>query len=134
MTGRRRNLGVLLTTLAGASVLAAGTACPGLADPLPGPHVRAAQTGPATTGRAHLQARHPGTGRKARHHRPRTVLRCQSDDTDQIDEIDDDSEEPRHYAAPGGTVASPGSCLGAGQALGIAGILAGDRPRGRRVR
>jgi hypothetical protein len=132
--GRRRHLGVLVTTLAGASVLAAGTAGAGLADPSPVPHGRAVRSGPATAGRGHLQGRHSGTGRKGRHQRPRTVVRCQSDDTDQVDEIDDDTEEPRHHVVPGGTVAPSGSCSGVGEALGIADILAGDRPRGPRVR
>jgi hypothetical protein len=59
-------------------------------------------------------------------------MRCQRDDTDEIDEIDDDGDEPRHYVAPGTATAPAGNCLGADQALGLANLLGGDRPRVRR--
>ena len=128
------NRGALLrlATIAGASVVAAGalagTGGAVLADPLPKPPGRA-QAKPAApaqvkqpvhaAGKGRGPARHPGR----RHHRPRTVVRCQNDDTDQLDEIDNDGDEPRHYVSPEST-APGGGC--AQDALNLAGLLAGD--------
>jgi hypothetical protein len=115
MRGRRNRV-----VLAGVTVVAAalaGTAGVAVADPLPKPN--------AHTGKGNTATRH-GVARKGHHHvRPRTVVRCQNDDTEQIDEFDSDGGEPLHTVSPG-TVAPAGSgCPGAQDALGIADILAG---------
>jgi hypothetical protein len=52
-------------------------------------------------------------------------VRCQNDGTDQIDEIDNDGDEPRHIVSPD-PVAPTGSCPGFKNALGMAGLLGGD--------
>jgi hypothetical protein len=117
---------VLVATLAGASVLAAGAPGTALADPAPSP----AHTRQARVVKAHAdRARHV---RRARH-RPRTVVRCQSEGTDQIDEIDDESDEPRHYVSPD-TPAPAGTCPGLQEALGIANVLGGGARRARTAR
>lgn len=118
--------GVVVATLAGACVLAAGAEGTALADPAPSPaHARQARAVKAHADRA----RHV---RRARH-RPRTVVRCQSEGTDQIDEIDDESDEPRHYVSPDDP-APAGSCPGLQEALGIANILGGGARRTRSAR
>jgi hypothetical protein len=68
--------------------------------------------------------------KKGRHHhqQPRTVVRCQNDDTDQLDEFDGEGE-PVHIVSPGGAAPAGGNCPGAQDALGIAGILSGDHHR-----
>ena len=52
-------------------------------------------------------------------------MRCQDDDTEQIDEFDDDGDEPLHTVSPGATEPAGGRCPGLQDALGLAGILAG---------
>ena len=81
----------------------------------------------------HAQVAHPG-GRQARHHvRPRAVVRCQSDGTNEVDEFDDQDGLPQYTFSPGGSpAAQAGEC--SGRALDIARILAGDRPTPRRTR
>lgn len=129
MSGTRSRGAMLrLVTFAGASVVAAGalagTGGAALADPLPGPQGQA-QAGQHGASKGRTQ---PGHIRKVGHHhsRPRTVVRCQNDDTDQSDDIDSDDDEPRHYISPGST-APAGGC--AKDALNLAGMLAGDRTR-----
>ena len=90
----------------------------------------AAVAGPVPRPPAQKQAGHTGHTRTA-HHRPHTVVRCQNDDTEQIDEFGDDGDEPQHsftpiQAAPGGRCSR--------DALGIARTLAGDRARPRTAR
>jgi hypothetical protein len=104
--------GVIVAALAGASVLAAGVEGTALADPPPSP--------------AHAK-------RKVWRHPPRTVVRCQSDGTDQINEIDDDSDEPRHYVSPDDPTPA-GRCPDIRQALGIADLLDGGAARSTRPR
>jgi hypothetical protein len=125
MWGRRNNTGaVRLVTMAclgtAAMSVMAGTA---VAGPAPRP--------PAPKAAGHAKAGHAKAGpAKAGHHhsRPQTVVRCQNDDTDQLDEFGDDDEEPRHVLTP--IQAGPaGRC--AGDALDIARVLAGDRARPR---
>jgi hypothetical protein len=68
--------------------------------------------------------------RTVHHHpRPRAVVRCQNDETDQIDEFGDDVDEPRHSFTP---TESAGRC--SGDALGIARVLAGEHARPRVAR
>jgi hypothetical protein len=55
-------------------------------------------------------------------------VRCQNDETDQIDEFDDEDGEPRHIVMPG----AAGHCVGSREALQIAGLLGGDRPTASR--
>jgi hypothetical protein len=57
-------------------------------------------------------------------------MRCQNDDTDQIDDFGDDGDEPRHSFTPAGSAG--GRCTG--DALGIARVLAGEHPRSRAAR
>lgn len=117
---------VLVATLAGASVLAAGAEGTALAGPAPSPaHAKEARAVKAHGGRA----RHV---RRARH-RPRTVVRCQSDGTDRVEEIDDESDEPRHYVSPESD-APAGTCPGLRDALGIANILGEGGGRTRPAR
>jgi hypothetical protein len=74
-----------------------------------------------------------GHGRGRAHHRPRAVVRCQNDETDQVDEFDSDDDEPRHVIGPG-RPAPYGHCPGYRDALALAGLLGtGGRP-GRTVR
>jgi hypothetical protein len=105
-----------------AGAVLAGTASVAAADPAPVPVTRHSVAGKGHPGRAR-HARRPG------HHRawPRTVVRCQNDDTEQTDDIDGDGIEPRHVVTPG---AADGAC--SRDALNIADILAGDRPAVRR--
>jgi hypothetical protein len=127
----RRNTAVpvrWLMTIAAAALAATGTAAlagtesVAAADPLPRPNAHAR----GVAGKGHGSTRH-GAGRKGHHHiRPRTVVRCQNDDTDQIDEIDNDGGEPQHIVSPGGAAPGGGHCAGVRDALGIAGLLAGD--------
>lgn len=118
-----RNRGALLrlATFSGASVVAAGALAgmggAALADPLPKPPGRA-QAAQHVTAKGHTR-----TGRKAGRHRPRTVVRCQNDDTDQTDEIDTDGDEPRHFVSPDVTAPAAGCSR---DALNLAGLLAGD--------
>jgi hypothetical protein len=136
---RDRGALLRLATIAGASVVAAGalagTGGAALADPLPRPpgRAQAKRPAPAQAGQpAHPAGKGPARHAGRHHHRPRTVVRCQNDDTDQLDEIDDDGDEPRHYVAPGSTAPS-GGC--AQDALNLAGLLAGDhRTRARTAR
>lgn len=119
---------VIVAALAGASVLAAGAEGTALADPVPRPVLKPlpprAQAGSAA--KAHVQdGQHP---RRVRHHRPRTVVRCQSDGTEQIDEIDSDDDGPRHYVSPDAP-GPAGNCPGARQALAIADLLDGGTRR-----
>jgi hypothetical protein len=119
MRGRRTK--VVLTVVAAAL---AGTAGVAVADPVPRPHGVAGK-GNAATWHA--------VGRRGHHHvRPRTVVRCQNDDTEQIDEFDNDGGEPLHHVSPG-TEAAGGRCPGAQDALGIADILAGGHRTRARV-
>jgi hypothetical protein len=121
MRGRRNS--VVLAIVAAAL---AGTAGAAVADPPPRPSAHGvAEKGNAAT-------RH-GVGRRGHHHvRPRTVVRCQNDDTEQIDEFDDDGE-PLHVVSPGTAEAAGGRCPGARDALGIAGMLAGGHRTRARV-
>jgi len=117
MWGRPNNAGaVRLVTMAclgtAAMAVMAGTAVAG-----PAPRPPAQKPKPA----GHAKAGH-------HHSRPRTVVRCQNDDTDQLDEFGDDGEEPRHVLTPAQT-GTAGRC--AGDALDIARILAGDHVRPR---
>lgn len=111
---------IVVATLAGASVLAAGAQGTALADPVPSPaHAKEAKA----AAKARDQARKARHVRRV-HHRPRNVVRCQSDGSDQVDEIDDESDEPRHYVSPD-SPAPAGTCPGLQEALGIANILGG---------
>jgi hypothetical protein len=58
-------------------------------------------------------------------------VRCQNDETDQIDEFDDEATEPRHIVIPDRPGAA-GHCVGSREALQIAGLLGGDRPTASR--
>lgn len=117
MWGRRSKAGVLAAIVCGSVAVSAGAAA---AAPAPRP--------PAARQR---QAGHPGHVGAVRHHpRPRTVMRCQNDDTDQIDDFGDDGDEPRHSFTPAGSAG--GRCTG--DALGIARVLAGEHPRSRAAR
>jgi hypothetical protein len=127
---------VIVTALAGASVLAAGAANGAdgakaegvaLAGPSPRPYPSHARAASAVKGR--VQGKHP---HRVHRHRPRTVVRCQSDGTDQVDEIENDGEEPRHYVSPGSPAPAAG-CPSVQQALGIANLLDGGH-RTRPVR
>jgi hypothetical protein len=125
MRGRRNRV-----VLAGVTIVAAalaGTAGVAVADPLPRPNAHGA------AGKGNAATRH-AVGRRGHHHvRPRTVVRCQNDDTEQIDEFDSDGGEPLHTVSPG-TVAPAGSaCPGAQDALGIADMLAGGHRTRARV-
>jgi hypothetical protein len=121
MRGRRSR--VVLAIVAAAL---AGTAGVAVADPLPKPGAH------GVAGKGNAATKH-GVVRKGHHHvRPRTVVRCQNDDTDQLDEFDSDSDEPLHVVSPGATVPAGGQCPGVQDALGIADILGGGhRTRGR---
>ena len=122
MRGRRTQ--VVLTIIVAAL---AGTAGVAVADPPPRPGAH----GVAGKGNA---ATHHAVGRRGHHHvRPRTVVRCQNDDTEQIDEFDDDGGEPLHIVSPGTAEAAGGRCPGAQDALGIADILAGGHRTRARV-
>jgi hypothetical protein len=115
---RGSRAGVLAAVVGGAVAVSAGAA---VAGPVPRPPA-------ARQAAAHKQA---GRGEHVHHRpRPRTVLRCQSDDTDQIDEFGDDGDEPRHSFTP----TEPGGGRCSGDALGIARILAGEHPRSRAAR
>lgn len=111
-TGALR-LGTMVFVGAAAMAISAGAA---VAGPAPGPP-------------AQKQAGHTGHIRTVHHPRPRTVARCQSDDTDQIDEFGDDGDEPRHSFTP---TESAGRC--SEDALGIARVLAGEHARPRAAR
>ncbi len=91
--------------------------------------VALADLGPEPAVPASAHVRHPGTVRKAghRHLRARTVVRCQSDGTDQIEDFDDEGLEPRHIV---GETTPTGRCADVLGALGIAGVL----PREHRTR
>jgi hypothetical protein len=104
--------------IASAGAFLAGTASVAVADPAPVSRHPAVGRGHVALGR---HAHRPGR------HRPRAVVRCQNDETDQTDDIDSDDIEPRHVVTPG---AADGTC--SRDALNIAGILAGDRPAVRR--
>jgi hypothetical protein len=123
MRGRRSR--VVLAVVAAAL---AGTAGVAVADPLPRPGAH------GVAGKGNAATKH-GVVRKGHHHvRPRTVVRCQNDDTDQLDEFDSDSDsdEPLHVVSPGTAAPAGGQCPGVQDALGIADILAGGhRTRGR---
>lgn len=86
-----------------------------------------AVAGPAPRPPVQKQVSHTRT---VHHPRPRTVVRCQNDDTDQIDEFGDDGDEPRHSFTP--TESAGGRCTG--DALGIARVLAGQHARPRATR
>jgi hypothetical protein len=117
VVGRAHTAGAARTAALTAS--ANGTASAAVAGPLPRPPRTAA-------GAARRPAGHHRRGRNA-YPRPRTVVRCQNDDSEQIDEIDNDGIAPSHVITPAGG-APAGSCAGAEDALGIARALAGDRP------
>lgn len=122
MRGRRSKM-----VLAIAAVALAGTAGVAVADPQPRPSAH------GVAGKGNTATRH-GVGRRGHHHvRPRTVVRCQNDDTEQIDEFDNDGGEPLHIVPPGTAEAAGGSCPGAQDALGIADILAGGHRTRARV-
>jgi hypothetical protein len=131
MRGTRSRGGVLrLVTFAGASVVAAGalagTGGAVLAGPLPKPPGQAqAVRSEHAAGKGRAQARHGGHAAGRRHARPRTVVRCQNDDTDQTDEFDTDSDSdtPSHFVSPDST-APAGRC--SRDALALAGLLSGD--------
>ena len=107
--------------LAIAAAALAGTAGVAAADPRPRPSAH------GVAGKGNAATRH-GVGRKGRHHlRPRTVVRCQNDDTEQLDEFDNDSDEPLHIVSPGTAAPAGERCPGIRDALGIADILAGGR-------
>jgi hypothetical protein len=106
-------LGVVSLALAGASGEAAG------ADPVPRP--------PRQPAAHHAQVKRP------HHVRPRTVVRCQSDGDDQVEEFDDQDDLPQYTFSPGAVPAArSGEC--SGRALDIARVLAGDRRPVRRPR
>ncbi|GAB2828616.1 hypothetical protein GCM10027176_36000 [Actinoallomurus bryophytorum] len=101
------------------AVALAGTAGAAFADPLPRPG------GHGVAGKGNTATRH-GVVHKGHHHlRPHTVVRCQNDDTEQIDDFDSDGGEPVHIVSPGAAEAAGGGCPGAQDALGIADVLAG---------
>jgi hypothetical protein len=125
---RSRGVVLRLVTFAGASVVAAGalagTGGAVLAGPLPKPPGQAQAGQPRhVASRSQAQPRHGGHAAGRRHVRPRTVVRCQNDDTDQTDEIDSDSDGPSHFVSPDIT-APAGRC--SRDALDLAGLLAGD--------
>jgi hypothetical protein len=114
MRGRRNT--VVLAIVAAAF---AGTAGVAAADPPPKPRAHGA------AGKGNAATRH-GVGHKGHHHvRPRAVVRCQNDDTEQIDEFDNDGDEPPHTVSPSAVEPAGGRCPGLQDALGLAGILAG---------
>ncbi|HZE30131.1 MAG TPA: hypothetical protein VE198_01690 [Actinoallomurus sp.] len=104
----------------------AGTAGVAAADPPPKPSAH------GVAGKGNAATRH-GVGRNGhRHLRPRTVVRCQNDDTEQLDEFDSDNDEPLHIVSPDTAAPAGGRCPGIRDALGIADILAGGhRTRAR---
>jgi hypothetical protein len=126
MTGRKRDARarhvLWLVTAVSAGMVAlcpsAGRAGTG-PSPQPGGRPRTQQD--HTSGRAGH-----GGGRKTGHHHPRSVVRCQNDETDQLDEFDDEDGEPRHVVAPSRPDAA-GHCVGSREALQIAGLLGGAR-------
>ncbi|MCW2862205.1 MAG: hypothetical protein JWP48_3913 [Actinoallomurus sp.] len=127
MTGRKRNARarhVLWLVTAVCAGMVALCAPAGRADtgPSPQPGGRSRTQQDHTTGRAGQ-----GGGRRTGHHRPRSVVRCQNDETDQLDEFDDEDGEPRHSVAPSRPDAA-GHCVGSREALQIAGLLGGARP------
>ncbi|MDN3359234.1 hypothetical protein [Actinomadura sp. DC4] len=117
MRSRRDTTGIsrLVTVVGFSAAVVAGSAGAAVAAPVPRP------VAPKPVAQRHV---------KAGHHHPRlhTIVRCQNDDTEQIDEFGDEGEEPRHTLTPAG---APG-CSRA--ALDIARILAGDRARPRAAR
>lgn len=101
---------------------AAAVVCAGALTGIPA--IAAADPPPRPPGRAqvahHPAARHPGhlghsaahgRTRPAHHRPPRTVARCQHDETDQVEEINDDDDLPEHTMAPGAPVPA-GICGG----------------------
>ena len=99
MRGRRSE--VVLAIVVAAFVGPAGVA---VADPPPKPGAH----GPAAKGNT---ATGHGVARKGHHHvRPRTVVRCQNDDTEQIDEFDSEDDEPLHTVSPGTPEPAGGRC------------------------
>jgi hypothetical protein len=124
MRGRRNRAGRLVAIVAVALACTAGAA---VADPVPRPSAH------GVAGKGNGATRH-GVVRKGHHHlRPRTVVRCQNDDTEQIDEFDNDGGEPVHIVSPGAAEAAGGRCPGAQDALGIADLLAGGHRARARV-
>jgi hypothetical protein len=113
----RNTAGVLATIVCGAMAATAVSTGTAVAGPVPRPPSARQAAAPRPAG-------HHGATR----HHPRTVMRCQSDDTDQIEEFGDD-DEPRDSFTP---AEASGRC--SGDALGIARILAGDHPRRRPAR
>jgi hypothetical protein len=140
MTGRKRDATArqvlwLVTVVCAGMVALCAPASRAAAGPSPQPAGRPhAEQQDHTTGKGRLstghagRAEHAGGGRTGRHHpRPHSVVRCQNDETDQVDEFDNEDGEPRHIVAPSRPDAA-GHCIGSREALAIAGLLGGDRP------
>jgi hypothetical protein len=130
MTGHRRNATArhvlwLVTAVCAGMVALCAPAGRAATGPAPQPDGRPRTQQDHATGRAgHGGGRRPG-------HHPRSVVRCQNDETDQLDEFDDEDGEPRHIVPPSRPDAT-GHCVGSREALQIAGLLGGARPAGPR--
>src|SRR3569833_2478035 len=137
MRGRRDET-VRLMAVLGAGIATMGAlAGTAVAAPVPKPPAQqvAGPRPPAPQQAATGHSGHAAGRAKAGHPRPRTVVRCQNDETDQIDEFDTDRDEPRHIVTPAGNTQA-GHCAGSRDAIEIARILAGEhraRPRAARL-